>query len=54
MSSRFKAAIVKECIREIVRERLSGVRYDPEETPELSRTLADSIKDKVKSESTAH
>ncbi|KAM7409557.1 hypothetical protein PAMA_001168 [Pampus argenteus] len=45
---KFKPAIVKECIREIVRERLSGVRYDPEEVPELSRTLADCIKDKVK------
>lgn len=56
-SSRFKPAIVKECIREIVRERLSGVRYDPEEVSELSHTLADCIKDKVKSElctSTVH
>lgn len=46
--SRFKPAVVKECIREIVREQLSGVRYDPDEVPELSRSLADSIKDKVK------
>ncbi|XP_040896506.1 dynein light chain Tctex-type protein 2B isoform X3 [Toxotes jaculatrix] len=45
---KFKTAIVKEYIREIVRERLSGVQYDPEEVPELSRSLADSIKDKVK------
>ncbi|KAI9517349.1 Dynein light chain Tctex-type protein 2B [Dissostichus eleginoides] len=45
---KFKPAIVKECIREIVRERLSGMRYDPEEVPELSRSLADCIKDKVK------
>uniref|UniRef100_A0A4W6D900 Dynein light chain Tctex-type 2B n=1 Tax=Lates calcarifer TaxID=8187 RepID=A0A4W6D900_LATCA len=45
---RFKPAIVKECIREIVRERLSGMQYDPEEVPELSRSLADCIKDKVK------
>lgn len=49
-SYRFKPAIVKEHIREIVRERLSGVQYDPEEVPNLSRSLADSIKDKVKSE----
>ncbi|XP_022072245.1 dynein light chain Tctex-type protein 2B [Acanthochromis polyacanthus] len=45
---KFKPAIVKECVREIVRERLSGLRYDPEEVPELSRSLADCIKDKVK------
>lgn len=47
---RFKPAVVKDCIREIVRERLSGTRYDPEQVPELSRSLADCIKDKVKSE----
>uniref|UniRef100_A0A3B5A3C4 Tctex1 domain containing 2 n=2 Tax=Stegastes partitus TaxID=144197 RepID=A0A3B5A3C4_9TELE len=46
---KFKPAVVKECVREIVRERLSGLRYDPEEVPELSRSLADCIKDKVKS-----
>lgn len=47
---RFKPTIVKEFIREIVRERLSGVQYDPEEVQELSRSLAESVKDKVKSE----
>uniref|UniRef100_A0A3P8WIM8 Dynein light chain Tctex-type 2B n=1 Tax=Cynoglossus semilaevis TaxID=244447 RepID=A0A3P8WIM8_CYNSE len=46
---KFKPAVVKECIREIVRERLSGVQYDPEQVSELSRSLADCIKDKVKS-----
>ncbi|XP_029988933.1 tctex1 domain-containing protein 2-like isoform X3 [Sphaeramia orbicularis] len=45
---KFKPAVVKEYIREIVRDRLSGVRYNPEEVPELCRSLADSIKDKVK------
>ncbi|XP_034534689.1 tctex1 domain-containing protein 2 isoform X2 [Notolabrus celidotus] len=45
---RFKPAIVKDCIREVVRERMSGVRYDPEEVPELSRSLADCIKERVK------
>ncbi|KAI3368243.1 hypothetical protein L3Q82_007962 [Scortum barcoo] len=44
----FKPAVVKECIRETVREQLSGLRYDPEEVTELSRSLADSIKVKVK------
>ncbi|KAM6921318.1 dynein light chain Tctex-type protein 2B isoform 1-T1 [Xenentodon cancila] len=45
---KFKPAIVKECIREIVREQLSGVQYDPEKVPELTRSLADCVKDKVK------
>uniref|UniRef100_A0A3Q4B247 Uncharacterized protein n=1 Tax=Mola mola TaxID=94237 RepID=A0A3Q4B247_MOLML len=45
---KFKPAVVKNCIREVVRERLSGLRYEPEEVPELSRSLADSVRDKVK------
>lgn len=45
---KFRRAVVKECIREIVRERLSEVQYDPNEVPELSRSLADCIRDKVK------
>ncbi|XP_053731709.1 dynein light chain Tctex-type protein 2B [Synchiropus splendidus] len=46
--NKFKPAIVKECIRDTIREQLSGLRYDSEAVPELSRTLADQIKDKVK------
>eukprot|EP00063_Salmo_salar_P030463 XP_014005298.1 PREDICTED: tctex1 domain-containing protein 2 isoform X1 [Salmo salar] len=46
--SRFKAAVVKECIRDILREQLSGVQYDPDEVGVLSRSLADCIKDKLK------
>ncbi|XP_017268774.1 tctex1 domain-containing protein 2 [Kryptolebias marmoratus] len=45
---KFKPAIVKECIREIMREQLSGVQYDPENVQELSKSLGDCIKDKVK------
>ncbi|MED6278519.1 dynein light chain Tctex-type protein 2B [Girardinichthys multiradiatus] len=45
---KFKPTVVKDCIREIVRERLSGVQYDPENVPELTRSLAESVKDKVK------
>ncbi|KAM9358467.1 dynein light chain Tctex-type protein 2B isoform 2-T2 [Symphorus nematophorus] len=45
---KFKPAIVKECIRDVVREQLSGMRYNAEEVPELSHSLADCIKDKVK------
>uniref|UniRef100_A0A4W5QAL3 Dynein light chain Tctex-type 2B n=1 Tax=Hucho hucho TaxID=62062 RepID=A0A4W5QAL3_9TELE len=45
---KFKAAVVKECIRDILREQLSGVQYDPDEVGVLSRSLADCIKDKLK------
>ncbi|CAL8309735.1 unnamed protein product [Lota lota] len=45
---KFKPAIVKACIREILREQLSGVQYEPEEVPGLSRALAESIKNKLK------
>uniref|UniRef100_A0AAZ3SQZ7 Dynein light chain Tctex-type 2B n=1 Tax=Oncorhynchus tshawytscha TaxID=74940 RepID=A0AAZ3SQZ7_ONCTS len=45
---RFKAAVVKECIHDILREQLSGVQYDPDEVGVLSRSLADCIKDKLK------
>lgn len=40
--------MVKSCIRETVRERLSGMRYDPDEVPQLSTSLAESIKARVK------
>ncbi|KAF3690817.1 Tctex1 domain-containing protein 2 [Channa argus] len=46
--NKFKPTIVKECIREIVREKLSGVRYNAEEVANLSHSLAECIKDKVK------
>lgn len=39
---------MKECIRDILREQLSGVQYDPDEVGVLSRSLADCIKDKLK------
>lgn len=45
---KFLAGVVKECIRDILRERLSGVQYDADEVPGLSRSLADCIKDRIK------
>ncbi|KAI7791410.1 dynein light chain Tctex-type protein 2B [Triplophysa rosa] len=45
---KFKAGVAKEYMREILREELSGVQYNPEEIPTLSRSLADSIKNKLK------
>nr|XP_057929165.1 dynein light chain Tctex-type protein 2B isoform X1 [Doryrhamphus excisus]XP_057929166.1 dynein light chain Tctex-type protein 2B isoform X2 [Doryrhamphus excisus] len=46
---KFKPAVVKECIHEIVKKRLAEAEYDPEEASELTSSLADCIKDKVKS-----
>ncbi|KAM9461483.1 dynein light chain Tctex-type protein 2B [Clarias gariepinus] len=45
---RFKVSVVRECIREILRENLSGVEYDPVAAPLLTRTLAEAIKHRVK------
>ncbi|KAG7283704.1 hypothetical protein CRUP_020477 [Coryphaenoides rupestris] len=45
---KFKPAVVKACIREILREQLSGVQYDPEEVPGLTCSLAERIKNKLK------
>lgn len=33
-----------------MRENLTGVQYDPEQSSILSKTLADTIKDKLKGE----
>ncbi|XP_036378611.1 tctex1 domain-containing protein 2 [Megalops cyprinoides] len=45
---KFKAGVVKECIREVLREELSGKQYNPEEVTTMSRSLADSIKERIK------
>ncbi|CAM4653845.1 unnamed protein product [Leuciscus chuanchicus] len=45
---KFKAGVAKECIREILREQLYGVQYNPDEVPTLSTSLVDSIKNKLK------
>ncbi|KAF7202446.1 dynein light chain Tctex-type protein 2B [Nothobranchius furzeri] len=45
---KFKPATVKGCIREILKEQLSGVQYVPDNVQELTRSLAESIKNKVK------
>ncbi|XP_057696017.1 dynein light chain Tctex-type protein 2B isoform X1 [Corythoichthys intestinalis] len=45
---KFKPAVVKECIRETVKAMLSEAEYDPDEVSELTSTLADRVKNKVK------
>ncbi|XP_061832394.1 dynein light chain Tctex-type protein 2B [Nerophis lumbriciformis] len=45
---KFKPAVVKECIHEIVKGRLAEALYDQDEVSELTLTLADCVKDKVK------
>ncbi|XP_062868399.1 dynein light chain Tctex-type protein 2B isoform X2 [Trichomycterus rosablanca] len=44
---RFKTSAVRECMREIMRERLSGVQYNPDETASLTKSLSDSIKHRI-------
>lgn len=45
---RFKSSTVKECIRAILKEKLADVQYKPEEMPELTKSLSDTIKDRLK------
>uniref|UniRef100_A0A8C9NQP1 Dynein light chain Tctex-type 2B n=1 Tax=Serinus canaria TaxID=9135 RepID=A0A8C9NQP1_SERCA len=47
---RFKSSTVKECIRAILKEKLANVQYIPEEMPELTKSLSDTIKDRLKKE----
>ncbi|KAI5101204.1 tctex1 domain-containing protein 2 [Silurus meridionalis] len=45
---KFRVPVVKDCIKEILREHLSGVQYNPEEIPSLTQTLTEAIKDRIK------
>uniref|UniRef100_A0A8C8RUF9 Tctex1 domain containing 2 n=1 Tax=Pelusios castaneus TaxID=367368 RepID=A0A8C8RUF9_9SAUR len=47
---RFRSSTVKECIHAILKENLANVQYDPEETPQLTRSLSETIKDRLKEE----
>uniref|UniRef100_A0A4W3JFP0 Tctex1 domain containing 2 n=1 Tax=Callorhinchus milii TaxID=7868 RepID=A0A4W3JFP0_CALMI len=46
--TRFKAPRVKDSIRHVLKEELSGKVYDPEEVPGLTKRIAETIKDEVK------
>ncbi|XP_053566237.1 dynein light chain Tctex-type protein 2B-like [Bombina bombina] len=45
---KFRTAAVKECIRSVLRQELADKQYVPEEIPQLTRFLSDTIKDKLK------
>jgi len=40
--------IVKECIHNVLNERLDGKAYEPEEINDWTKTIADDIKTKLK------
>ncbi|XP_063694735.1 dynein light chain Tctex-type protein 2B-like [Bolinopsis microptera] len=46
---KFKPAIVKEAIQEVVTEQLKGKEYDPEQAPAWCKTITEAVKEKVKS-----
>ena len=45
---RFKSSTVKECIHAILKEKLANVQYIPEEMPQLTKSLSETIKDRLK------
>ncbi|XP_050758674.1 dynein light chain Tctex-type protein 2B [Gymnogyps californianus] len=50
LQRRFKSSTVKECIHAILKEKLANVRYIPEEMPQLTKSLSETIKDRLKEE----
>uniref|UniRef100_A0A9L0S9P8 Dynein light chain Tctex-type 2B n=1 Tax=Equus caballus TaxID=9796 RepID=A0A9L0S9P8_HORSE len=47
-STRFRPSVVKDCIHAVLKEELANAEYSPEETPQLTKHLSESIKDKLK------
>ncbi|KAK4819882.1 hypothetical protein QYF61_014550, partial [Mycteria americana] len=47
---KFKSSTVKECIHAILKEKLANVQYIPEEMPQLTKSLSETIKDRLKEE----
>ncbi|XP_039620585.1 dynein light chain Tctex-type protein 2B isoform X2 [Polypterus senegalus] len=45
---KFKGALVKECIRSVLKTELASKQYDPEEVGTLSRSLSQTILDQLK------
>ncbi|XP_072723363.1 dynein light chain Tctex-type protein 2B isoform X4 [Ciconia boyciana] len=44
------SSAVKECIHAILKEKLANVQYIPEEMPQLTKSLSETIKDRLKEE----
>jgi len=49
LEDKFRPADVERLIEKQVRETLEGLKYDPEEMPKLTKTIADAIQSKVRS-----
>uniref|UniRef100_A0A8D0DSD6 Dynein light chain Tctex-type 2B n=1 Tax=Salvator merianae TaxID=96440 RepID=A0A8D0DSD6_SALMN len=45
---RFRSSTVKECIHSILREELASVQYNPEEIPQLTKSLSETIRNNLK------
>ncbi|NXK81536.1 TC1D2 protein, partial [Amazona guildingii] len=45
---RFKSSTVKECIRAILKEKLANVQYISNDMPQLTMSLSETIKDRLK------
>jgi len=49
LEDKFRPADVERLIEKQVTETLDGLKYDPEEMPKLTKTIADSIQNKIRS-----
>ncbi|XP_044312148.1 dynein light chain Tctex-type protein 2B [Varanus komodoensis] len=45
---KFRSSTVKDCIHEVLKEELENVQYDPEEVPQLTKSLSETIRDRLK------
>ncbi|XP_066476969.1 dynein light chain Tctex-type protein 2B isoform X1 [Tiliqua scincoides] len=45
---KFRSSTVKECIHEVLKEELTGIQYSPEDIPQLTKSLSETIRDKLK------
>ncbi|XP_028587726.1 dynein light chain Tctex-type protein 2B [Podarcis muralis] len=45
---KFRPSTVKDCIHEVLKEELASVQYNPEEIPQLTKSLSETILEKLK------
>ncbi|XP_048202820.1 dynein light chain Tctex-type protein 2B [Perognathus longimembris pacificus] len=45
---RFRPSVVKDCIHTVLKEELTYAEYSPEEMPQLTKRLSETVKDKLK------